>query len=244
MSTHANNLPRIVTLEEWQSARSAFLVKEKEATLARDVLAAERRRLPMVAIEKDYVFDGADRKVRLVDMFEGRRQLIVCHIMFGPTWDEACDGCSMSVDDIGHLSHLHARDTSLALVSRAPQSKLKAYHHRMGWTIPWYSAFESDFNFDLGVTVGEDEKFGVSVFLRDGDKVYRTYFTSGRGVEMLGTVWSWLDITPFGRQETWEDSPIGWPQTPPYEWWRRHDEYVPAVQDETFGNLIQIAQRN
>ncbi len=225
MSTHTNNLPRIVTLEEWQSVRSALLVKEKEATLARDALAAERRRLPMVAIEKDYIFDGADRKVRLVDMFEGRRQLIVYHVMFGPTWDQGCVGCSMSVDNIGCLSHLYARDTSLILVSRAPQTKLKLYQRRMGWTIPWYSSYDTEFNFDFGVTVGEDEKSGVSVFLREGDKVFRTYFINGRGDEMLGTIWSYLDLTPLGRQETWEDSPVGWPQTPPYEWWRRHDEY-------------------
>ena len=148
------------------------------------------------------------------------------HVMFGPAWSEGCVGCSMSVDDIGHLSHLHARDTSLVLVSRAPYSKLKAYRQRMGWTGPWYSSFGTDFNTDFGVSVGEEEKSGVSVFLRDGDSVYHTYFTSGRGDEMLGTVWSYLDLTPFGRQETWEDSPAGWPQTPPYDWWRHHDKYV------------------
>jgi len=215
MSKHENHLPRIVSQAEWRAARVQLLAKEKAATRARDALAAERRRLPMVKIDKDYVFEGDHGKARLIDMFDGRRQLIMYHVMFGPTWNEGCVGCSMSVDNIGHLSHPHARDTSLVLVSRAPQAKLKAYQQRMGWTVPWYSSFGTDFNTDFGVTVGEEEKSGVSVFLRDGDSVYRTYFTSGRGDEMLGTVWSYLDLTPFGRQETWEDSPAGWPQTPP-----------------------------
>ena len=205
--------------------------KEKAATKARDALAAERRRLPMVKIEKDYRLRGRERTGAAGRPVRGRRQLIIYHVMFGPTWRQGCVGCSMSVDNIGHLSHLHARDVSLALVSRAPQAKLAAYKKRMGWTVPWYSSFGSDFNFDFGATVGEDEKSAVSVFLRDGDSVYRTYVTSGRGDEMLGTVWSYLDLVPFGRQETWEDSPQGWPQTPPYDWWRRHDEYddTPAL---------------
>lgn len=226
MSKHEGHLPRIVSRAEWQAARDQLLVKEKAATRARDALAAERRRLPMVKIDKDYVFEGEQGKVRLVDMFDGRRQLIMYHVMFGPSWNEGCVGCSMSVDNIGHLSHLHARDTSMVLVSRAPYAKLKAYQQRMGWTVPWYSSFGNDFNVDFGVTVGEEEKSGVSVFLRDGNSVYHTYFTTGRGDEMLGTVWSYLDLTPFGRQETWEDSPAGWPQTSPYDWWRHHDKYV------------------
>ncbi len=226
MSNQVHNLPRIVSAAEWQTARDQLLVKEKAATHARDALAAERRRLPMVKIDKDYIFEGANGKARLIDMFDGRRQLIMYHVMFGPTWNEGCVGCSMSVDNIGHLSHLHARNTSLVLVSRAPQAKLKEYKQRMGWTAPWFSSFGADFNTDFGVTVGEEEKSGLSVFLRDVDSVYRTYFTSGRGDEMLGTVWSFLDLTPYGRQEAWEDSPEGWPQTPPYDWWRRHDKYV------------------
>jgi predicted dithiol-disulfide oxidoreductase (DUF899 family) len=225
VSHEAGRLPQIVSPAEWQTAREQLLLKEKAATRARDALAAERRRLPMVKIDKDYIFEAADGHARLIDMFDGRRQLIVVHVMFGPGWEEGCVGCSMSVDDIGHPSHLHARNTSLVLVSRAPQAKLRPYQRRMGWTVPWYSSFGTDFNSDFGVTVGEDEKSGVSVFLRDGDAVYRTYFTSGRGDEMLGTVWSFLDLTPFGRQESWEDSPPGWPQTPPYDWWRRHDKY-------------------
>jgi predicted dithiol-disulfide oxidoreductase (DUF899 family) len=229
MSEHPNSLPQIVSLAQWQRARDEFLAEEKAATRARDALAAKRRRLPMVKIDKDYIFENATGQAGLIDMFDGRRQLIVYHVMFGPTWEEGCSGCSMSVDNIGHLSHLYARDTSLVLVSRAPQTRLKPYQQRMGWTVPWYSSFGCDFNTDFGVTVGEEEHSGVSVFLRDGDSVYRTYFTSGRGDEMLGTVWSYLDLTPLGRQETWEDSPAGWPQTPPYDWWRHHDKYVQSA---------------
>jgi predicted dithiol-disulfide oxidoreductase (DUF899 family) len=131
----------------------------------------------------------------------------------------------MMVDQFGHPAHLHARNTSLALVSRAPLKNIQRYEKRMGWTFPWYSSAESDFNVDFGLTTGAGETFGLSVFLRDGDRVYRSYFTTTRGVESLGPVWAFLDVTPFGRQEEWEDSPKGWPQTPPYEWWRRHDEY-------------------
>jgi predicted dithiol-disulfide oxidoreductase (DUF899 family) len=139
----------------------------------------------------------------------------------------------MFVDQIGHLAHLHARDTSFALVSRAPLARIAPYKERMGWTIPWYSSFESDFNVDFGLSpevpqpdVYQDgESFGLSVFLRDGERVFRTYFTTHRGVEALGSVWTFLDLTPLGRQETWEDSPAGYPQTAPYKWWRRHDEY-------------------
>lgn len=227
-------MPRIVSQAEWQTALDAHRAREKAATKARDALAAERRRLPMVRIEKDYVFEGESGPARLADLFEGRRQLVVYHVMFGPTWRQGCVGCSMSVDNIGHLSHLHARDVSMALISRAPLAKLVAYKKRMGWTVPWYSSFDSDFNVDFGATVGEDEKSAVSVFLRDGDSVYRTYSTSGRGDEMLGTAWSYLDLVPFGRQETWEDSPQGWPQTPPYDWWQRHDEYdnTPALKSK------------
>jgi predicted dithiol-disulfide oxidoreductase (DUF899 family) len=189
------------------------------------VLAAERRRLPMVEFATDYVFEGPQGKARLPDLFDGRRQLIVYHFMFqpgAPGWPSAgCDGCSMFVDNIGHLAHLHARDTSLVLVSRAPLAKIEPYRQRMGWTIPWFSLAGNAFNDDCGVTTG----FGLSVFLSDGDRLFRTYFTTGRGVEALGSNWTFLDLTPLGRQEDWEDSPAGRPQTPPYQWWRRHDEY-------------------
>jgi len=223
------SLPPIVSPAEWQAAHDALLAKEKAATRARDALAAERRRQPMVSIAKSYVFDGPNGKAGLIDLFEGRRQLILYHFMFGPGahgWPDAgCPGCSMVVDQIGELAHLHARDTSFALVSIAPLPKIEAYRKRMGWTIPWVSSAASDFNKDFGVTTAKGETFGLSVFLRDGDAVYRTYFTAGRGVEALGSVWTFLDLTPLGRQEEWEDSPAGRPQTPPYAWWRRHDEY-------------------
>jgi predicted dithiol-disulfide oxidoreductase (DUF899 family) len=227
------NLPQVVSPAEWQVAHERLLAKEKEATRARDALAAERRRQPMVKIEKEYVFEGSDGEASLLNLFEGRRQLILYHFMFAPGvdgWPEAgCDGCSMVVDNVGHLAHLHARDTSFVLVSRAPLDKIEAYKKRMAWTVPWFSSAGSDFNEDFGVTTDRGEMFGLSVFLRDGDDVYRTYFTSRRGVEALGSNWTFLDLTPLGRQEDWEDSPAGWPQTPRYEWWRRHDEYEEAA---------------
>jgi len=225
--------PPVVSLKDWEAAAEQLRVKEKQATRARDALAAERRRLPRVRIEKAYTLQGPDGSAPLVDLFEGRRQLLLYHFMFGPNQEAGCDGCSMVVDQIGHLAHLHARDTSFALVSRAPIARIEAYRKRMGWVIPWYSSYASDFNVDIGVgperpRAGEyqdGESFGLSVFLRDGEDVLRTYFTSGRGVEALGSVWTFLDLTPLGRQEDWEDSPEGTRQTPPYKWWRRHDEY-------------------
>jgi predicted dithiol-disulfide oxidoreductase (DUF899 family) len=226
-------LPPVVSEAEWQAAHEKMLAKEKDATRARDVLAAERRRLPRVRIEKDYVFEGPGGKASLLDLFEGRRQLIVYHFMFGPNQNEGCDGCSMFADQVCHLAHLYARDTSFALVSRAPSAKIEPYKQRMGWTIPWFSSFETDFNVDFGLSpetpqptkYQDGENFGLSVFFRDGDEVFRTYFTNRRGTEALGSAWTFLDLTPLGRQETWEDSPEGYPQTPPYDWWRRHDEY-------------------
>jgi predicted dithiol-disulfide oxidoreductase (DUF899 family) len=222
-------IPKIVSAREWQAAHDNLLVKEKAATRARDLLAAERRRLPMVRIDKEYLFEGPDGKARLLDLFKRRWQLIVYHFMFAPDvdgWPDAgCPGCSLFVDQIGHLAHLQARDTSFALISRAPLVNIQRYKKRMGWTIPWFSSSGSDFNVDFGVTTGTGETFGLSVFLRDGDNIFRTYFTSGRGVEALGSVFTFLDLTPLGRPEDWEDSPDAWPQSPPYEWWRRHDEY-------------------
>jgi predicted dithiol-disulfide oxidoreductase (DUF899 family) len=226
-------LPPVVSRERWQAAHEQFLSKEKEATRARDALAAERRRLPMVRLDKEYVFDGPDGETSLLDLFDGRRRLIVYHFMFGPGapgWPSAgCDGCSMFVDQVGHLAHLHARDTSFALVSRAPVAKIAPYKERVGWTIPWVSSGATDFNEDMGVANEDGEAFGLSVFLRDGDEVFRTYFTNGRGVEALGSVWTFLDLTPLGRQEDWEKTPAGRPQTPPYARWRRHDEYGGAA---------------
>ena len=225
--------PQIVTREEWEAALERLRAKEKELTRAHDALAAERRRLPWVRIEKDYAFQGADGKARLVDLFDGRRQLLLYHFMFGPNQTAGCAGCSMFVDQVGHLAHLHARDTSFVLVSRAPIAVLEAYRKRMGWSVPWYSCFGTSFNPDFGRGPEvpqpdqhqDGERFGLSAFIRDGDAVYRSYFTSNRGVEALGPVWTLLDLTALGRQEEWEDAPEGTPQIRPYQWWRRHDEY-------------------
>ena len=235
----AMSLPPVVTQEEWAAARDELLAKEKEATRRLDALAAERRRLPMVKIDKEYVFEGPDGTATLLELFDGRRQLILYHFMFGPGapgWPDAgCDGCSMVVDNFTHPAHLHGRDISLVLVSRAPLEKIESYKGRMGWDLPWYSSANSDFNDDFGLAREWGDIFGLSVFLRDGEDVYRTYFTDGRGVEALGATWTLLDLTPFGRQEEWEDSPPGWPQGPPYAWWRRHDEYedgtAPSAQE-------------
>jgi len=226
-------LPPVVSQEAWEAALEKLRAKEKDATRARDALAAERRRLPMVRVEREWVFEGPEGRTSLLDLFAGRRQLLLYHFMFGPSQDAGCPGCSMFIDQIGNLSHLHARDTSFAIVSRAPVTRIEAYRRRMGWTLPWVSSFETDFSHAFGLgpdqpRAGEyqdGEMFGLSVFLREGDAIYRTYFTTRRGVEALGSVWTFLDLTPLGRQESWEDSPEGYPQTPPYKWWRRHDEY-------------------
>jgi predicted dithiol-disulfide oxidoreductase (DUF899 family) len=227
-------LPKVVSAEEWEAANERIIAKEKEATGASDALAAERRRQPMMRVEKAYEFDGPDGKASLLDLFEGRRQLFVYSFMFGPNQEVGCDGCSMVVDQLTDIRHLHARDTSFALVSRAPLEKLLPYRERMGWDdIPWYSWGGGDYGVDLGLsppepqpgTYQDGEMFGLNAFLRDGDEIYRTYFTTHRGLEVIGPVWSFLDRSALGRQETWEDSPEGYPQTPPYEWWRRHDEY-------------------
>jgi predicted dithiol-disulfide oxidoreductase (DUF899 family) len=227
MTINKQPLPEVVSSEEWRLELDRLLKKEKELTRARDALNAERRKLPMVRVDKRYTLQGENGKSSLLDLFEGRRQLIVYHFMFAPEWGAGCDGCSWAVDAMTHPAHLHARDTSLVLVSRAPREKLEQYRSRMGWTtpIPWYSSYKSDFNFDFGATTDKGERHGVSVFIRDGNDIYRTYYTGARGVEYLGSLWTYLDLTPFGRQETWEDSPEGWPQTEPYVWNRRHDEY-------------------
>ena len=223
------HLPEIVSADAWRAAHDQLLAKEKEATRARDALAAERRRLPMTRIEKPYTFEGPAGKVSLLDLFEGRQQLLLYHFMFAPGvsgWPDAgCPGCSFFADQVGHLSHLNARGVTLVFVSRGPYEKLRAYQQRMGWKVPWYSSLGTDFNRDFGVTTEHGEEHGLSAFLRDGPAIYRTYFTTARGVEALGSTWTFLDLTPFGRQEAWEDSPEGWPQSAPYTWWRRHDEY-------------------
>ena len=216
--------PPIVTPQEWEAARQQLLVKEKELTRARDALAAERRRMPWLPVEKDYEFDGPKGKASLLDLFEGRRQLIVYRAFFEPGvfgWpDHACVGCSLMADQVAHLAHLNTRDITLAYASRAPQPDIARVKARMGWTMPWYTMTDG-FDADFGV----DEWHGTNVFFRDGDSVFRTYFVNNRGDEALGSTWSYLDLTPLGRQENWEDSPEGYPQTPPYAWWNWHDEY-------------------
>lgn len=211
-------MPPIVSREEWQAARDTLLVKEKAHTRAKDALSAERRRLPMVRIEADYVFDGPDGEVSLLDLFAGRRQLIVQHFMFHPDWENGCPSCTFSVNNIGTIAPLHDTDTTFVLIARAPLEKLLAYQERKGWDFPWYSSGRSTFNRDFGVTVEEDmEVPGMSVFLRDDENnVYQTYATGGRGVEPLLVTYGFLDMTPYGRQQDWEDSPAGWPQTPTY----------------------------
>jgi len=221
-------LPKVASQAEWQKARDALLKKEKEATHARDTLAAERRRLPMVKVDKPYTFDGPTGKKSLLDLFEGRRQLFLYHFMFAPSvkgWPDAgCVGCSMVADQFGRVEHLNAKDASLCMVSLAPLKNIEKYKKRMGWTYPWYSSEGTDFNKDFGLTTPKGEIYGLSVFINGGKDVYRTYFTNGRGVEGLNA-WTLLDLLPYGRQEDWEDSPAGFPQAPPYGWWRRHDEY-------------------
>lgn len=212
-------LPPIVDKQEWERAHRQLLAKEKEATRARDALAAERRRQPMTEFETGFTFDGPDGELGFLDLFEGRRQLLVYHFWF-PAGGNPCGGCSMFADQVSELAHLHARDTSLACVSRAPQEEIQPYKSRMGWSFPWLTGGE-DFQRACGTT----EYFALDVFLRDGDRAFLTYVTRERGVEALGSVWSFLDLTPLGRQEEWEDTPPGRPQTPPYEWWRKHDEY-------------------
>ena len=216
--------PPIVSPQDWEDARQQLLAKEKELTRARDALAAERRRMPWLPVEKQYQFDGPQGQASLPDLFEGRRQLIVYRAFFDPGvhgWPEhACVGCSMVADHVGHLAHLNARGTTLAFVSRAPQPDLERVKARMGWTMPWYTLTDT-FDADFGV----DEWHGTNAFIRAGDRVFRTYFTNGRGDEALGSTWSYLDLTALGRQEEWEDSPEGYPQTPPYQWWNWHDAY-------------------
>jgi predicted dithiol-disulfide oxidoreductase (DUF899 family) len=222
------NYPKVVAATEWQKARDALLVKEKAATKARDALAAERRRLPMVKIEKNYLFAGPNGQVTLLDLFEGRRQLVVYHFMFAPTvpgWPEAgCVGCSMVTDQFGNMTHLNNRDTTFCLISLAPLKNLEKYKDRMGWPYAWYSSEKSDFNKDLGLTTPKNEIFGLSAFIHDdNDIVYRHYHTTGRGTEGLTNL-TLLDVTPLGRQEEWEDSPNGGRRGKAF-WWRRHDEY-------------------
>lgn len=228
------NLPQIVSPAEWLTARKELLLREKELTRARDRLNADRRRLPMVRIEKDYRFTGPDGEVRLVDLFDGRPQLLVQHFMFDPSWEQGCGSCTAMADDLsaGALAHLNNRGTAFAAVSRAPYPKLRATRAERGWTFPWYSSYGGAFNYDFHVTLdpavaparynfrdaaelaatGFDwmldhsgEQPGISAFLRDGDEVFHTYSTFGRGVEAMMHAYHLLDLTALGRGEDWEE---------------------------------------
>jgi len=211
--------PPIVSSKEWEAARQQLLVKEKKLTRARDALAAERRRMPWLSVKKKYQFDGPKGKASLLDLFEGR--------------EHACVGCSMLADQVAHVAHLNARDTTLAFASRAPQKDIERVKAHMGWEMPWYTITD-DFDKDFGV----DEWHGTNAFIRDGDNVFRTYFINNRGDEQMGNSWNYLDITALGRQEKWEDSPEGYPQTQTYEWWIWHDE--PDTADQDRPGLVQL----
>ena len=233
--------PNIASQEEWLVQRKELLLREKEITRLKDKLAAERRRLPMVKIEKQYAFDTPTGKSSLRELFDGRRQLIVYHFMFAPEWEKGCGGCTGLVDALGDLSMLANRDTTFVLVSIAPLHKLDEYKKQRGWDRTWVSSFGSDFNYDFHATLDESvktpeynyvsgdelrskmhpdfiagEHHGMSVFFLDGDDVFHTYSSYARGCEGLTDAYSLLDITPYGRQEDWEDSPTGWPQRPTY----------------------------
>jgi len=230
--------PPIVSPEAWEAARLEMLVKEKAFTRARDRLAAERRRIPWMPVEKAYQFEGPKGTASLLDLFEDRRQLIVYRAFFEPGvagWpDYACRGCSFWADQVAHVAHLNARDTTLVSASRASQADIARLKAKMGWDMPWYTITDS-FDVDFGV----DQWHGHNVFFRDGDRVYRTYFINSRGDEAMGSTWSYLDATPLGRQETWEDSPEGYPQTPPYQWWNWHDQYsTEAAPDKRWGDTV------
>jgi len=225
MATTDTPLPPVVSRAEWETARAELLLREKDLMQMKDTVSAARRRLPMVEVTESYAFDAEQGPASLLDLFEGRRQLIVQHFMFGADWNEGCDGCSLMADHIGPLSHLHAKDTSYVLISRAKLPKLLAFRERMGWQLPWVSSAGTSFNEDYRATVDGEERHSVSVFLRDGNRVFHTWQTFNRGEEPFMVVFDLLDLTPYGRQETWEDSPKGWPQQPPYEWMRLADSY-------------------
>lgn len=229
------NTPPIVSAQDWAAARARLLVREKEVMRAHDALAAARRRMPWLAVENQYAFDGPEGRVSLRGLFAGRRQLIVYRAFFEPGvdgWpDHACRGCSMIADHVGHLAHLNARDTTLVFVSRAPQPDIARLKERMGWRMPWYTITDGfDADFDV------DEWHGTNAFIHDGERVFRTYFINNRGDEALGNTWSYLDMTALGRQENWEDSPDGYPQTAPYEWWEWHDAYGESAPSRWFGD--------
>ena len=234
-SVNLKNHP-VVSREKWLSARIALLAKEKEFTRVRDELSQQRRELPWVKVEKEYIFDGADGKVTLADLFDKRSQLIIYHFMFSPEWNEGCPHCSHWADNFnGIIVHLNQRDVSMVAISRAPYSKLAAYHKRMGWSFKWLSSFESDFNFDYHVSFtseemskqkafynftlqdpGDPDREGVSIFYKnEKGNIFHTYSTYARGIDMLNVDYQYLDLVPKGRDEGGEG---------PF-WVQRHDEY-------------------
>jgi predicted dithiol-disulfide oxidoreductase (DUF899 family) len=221
------SLPEITRREEWLVARNELLVREKDLTRQRDTLNADRRRLPMVEIAKDYTFDGPGGTITLADLFDTRSQLIIQHVMFDPDWDAACPGCTAALDELAPavLRHLASRDTSFAGISRAPYDKLAAYQAARGWDFGWYSSYRSDFNYDFDATVDalvkpavynyraqppgdagvEGEVPGLSCFVRDNGRIFHTYSTFARGTDQLGSAYTLLDLTAFGRSEAWEE---------------------------------------
>jgi predicted dithiol-disulfide oxidoreductase (DUF899 family) len=216
----------IVPAEQWAAAREELLEREKALMKERDRLAAQRRRLPVTEVRSDYPFIGPDGPLDLLALFQGRTQLITHRFFFAPdvvNWpDGACTGCSLFADTICHPAHLAARDTTLALVTAAPQDRVEALKKRMGWgQLAFFTLGDDAFSHDFGV----EKMFGINVFIRQGDRIFRSYFMNGRGVEEIGPVWSFLDITPLGRQEEWQDVPAGRPQGKRYDWWRLHDSY-------------------
>lgn len=212
--------PKLVSRSAWLEAREELLAAEKALTAEHDRLAAARRNMPWLEVSDEYRFDLKGDTVSLKTLFANRKQLIVYHHMFKPGDENPCSGCCMVIDNLGHLSHLHARNTSFVLVATATQQEIAVFQQRMGWDFTWATTTEQ-FNNDFDVTDG----FGLNVFIQHDDKIFRTYFTSGRGVEALGSNWSYLDLTPLGRQEHWEESPDGVSQSAPYQWWRLHDSY-------------------
>ena len=239
--------PQVVSPDEWLAARRRLLVKEKEFTRQRDALNAERRRLPMTEIASGTCSRAGTGKASLLDLFEGRGQLLIYHFMFDPDWEEGCKSCSLVADNVGHQAHLHARDTTLAMVSRAPLARIEPFRQRMGWDLPWYSSSSSDFNYDFHATLDQamapveynyrnlaelgpewqgwsGEMHGISAFLRRGDRVFHTYSSYARGTDLMASTYNWLDLTARGRQEDWEQPP-GRSDSPLMGWLRHHDRY-------------------
>ncbi len=211
----------IVDAAQWQAARAALLSEEKRLTRDLDRLAAERRKLPWVQVTRAYRFTTPDGEKSLADLFDGRKQLIVYHHMLKEDDPAPCPGCSMLADELPRLEHLHARNTTLVMVSHAPLSQIRAFAARMGWPVPWFESRDS-FTPDHGYgTHGP----GYSVFIRQGDQVFYTYGCTDRGTEMVCGTMAMLDMTPMGRGEVWQDAPAWVEQNQPYQWWRLHDEY-------------------